>query len=591
MKSQFQRFSRRNAFFRAFVRFSAAPALLAALAGQAAAQNALGDGRGLDRNLLSGSAGRNAAGTDIASELRFRNALVTGNVPAGFSFRGDVGYRAPDDFTAATGTNEIFDFQRDSLYSALGRLNPTLRNVDALRYQMRLSTGGQTDDAWGLPIVNRPAAGETVGRYRAQQAAEQGDFTNLGFDPFELRPGALRSVSNYITTQALAPRVLAQGEGQTPEGKPITMFAVATPLRGVAMQERPDYMRPVSENLRAANRVSGLLSDLAQAPTAVSDRVEPGRALYDQILDRLRNPLETGDDVEKPGAHPPGSRPVEADDPMLKARSGLLPQPAGSEDEAPAPQQGTPPGAPGAPGGPGAGQASGGAVGNLTIEQRLEQISKGLELSAPVERKNKSDFAPEAPKSLEELVAEAKNVLGEAPPKVATLAPPTLSSEAILSDHMQRGQQRLAEQRWFDAEESFTAALRIAPGDPIAAIGRVNAQIGAGMFLSAAVNLQQLFRGYPEMINIRYDEKLLPRTERLTRIREQLRDRILESTELGRSSAILLAYLGYQYGDTQDMNDAFRAIKRITRDRGDLADPLYEVLEAVWMGSEAAPAK
>ena len=49
-------------------------------------------------------AGRNA---NMANEIRFRNAIVTGNAPNGLSFRGDAGYLAADDFSAETGANRL----------------------------------------------------------------------------------------------------------------------------------------------------------------------------------------------------------------------------------------------------------------------------------------------------------------------------------------------------------------------------------------------------------------------------------------------------------------------------------------------------
>src|SRR3954471_2751530 len=61
----------------------------------------------LDRNLQQGSGGVNPGRPDFAQEARFRNAIVTGNVPGGLSFRGNVGYRAPGEFAGNLPSNSL----------------------------------------------------------------------------------------------------------------------------------------------------------------------------------------------------------------------------------------------------------------------------------------------------------------------------------------------------------------------------------------------------------------------------------------------------------------------------------------------------
>src|SRR5437762_1643352 len=69
------------------------------VSGAASGQNAL------DRNLQVGSGGVNTpTRPDFNTEVRMRNAIITGNAPGGVSFRGDVGYRAPGEFLGRLGT-------------------------------------------------------------------------------------------------------------------------------------------------------------------------------------------------------------------------------------------------------------------------------------------------------------------------------------------------------------------------------------------------------------------------------------------------------------------------------------------------------
>ena len=108
-------------------------------AGSAAnAQNALGDGNALDAN--PGQYGSsNYARPSLVDELRFRNSIATGNAPGGLSFRGDLGYRSAGEFTGELGSDSLFAFRRDSLYSGLAGMG--IRGTDALQYQFALTTG------------------------------------------------------------------------------------------------------------------------------------------------------------------------------------------------------------------------------------------------------------------------------------------------------------------------------------------------------------------------------------------------------------------------------------------------------------------
>ncbi|MGP1309523.1 MAG: hypothetical protein ACTS27_04920, partial [Phycisphaerales bacterium] len=191
----------------------------------AAAQNALGDGTAHDANFQQGGSrvnprGRNA---NFGQEVRFRNAIVTGNAPGGASFRGDAGYLASDDFRGDTGLNTLYDFQRDSLYSGLATRG--IRNIDALRAQMSLATGGApTYDTGGL-FIQRAGAGTSVADIRFNQP-------QLSIDPFTSRIGSMRSTSAYIGAQSIEPQFFGSTRDQN--GEPYAIGS--SPLRGLIAQ-------------------------------------------------------------------------------------------------------------------------------------------------------------------------------------------------------------------------------------------------------------------------------------------------------------------------------------------------------------------
>jgi hypothetical protein len=153
---------------------------------------------------------------------------------------------------------------------------------------------------------------------------------------------------------------------------------------------------------------------------------------------------------------------------------------------------------------------------------------------------------------------------------------------SLYAQHMRAGERLLSEGMWFIAEERFVAALSSRQGDAMAAIGRAHAQIGAGLYLSAAVNLSDLLRAYPELITVRYDRSLLPGHERLDRIRQQLRSRSVDNDANARNAGFLLAYLGFHTDRPGDVREGFAVVERVNKALGTEADPLVPVLAELW---------
>ena len=155
-------------------------------------------------------------------------------------------------------------------------------------------------------------------------------------------------------------------------------------------------------------------------------------------------------------------------------------------------------------------------------------------------------------------------------------------SGSLYAQHMRAGERLLGDGMWFIAEERFVAALTAKPGDAMAAIGRAHAQLGAGLYLSAAVNLADLLRAYPELAPVRYDAALLPGKERLERIRQQLRSRSLKDDANARNAGFLLAYLGFQTERPNDVREGFAVVDRVNEALQAKTDPLIPVLTELW---------
>jgi hypothetical protein len=589
----------------------------------ALAQSALGSGNALDASLKVGDFKRNAKGKDFKSELAFRNAIVTGNAGAGLSFRGDIGYRAADDFRSTTGTDDLYNFRRDSDYSGLATLN--IRGIGNVQDQFNFATGGQTrSNLAGDLIVQKGSAGFSG------QTLNDGPVDKNRIDPLtRLGSGSLRSTSNGFLREASRPGVLAfqNKPGQeNPEGQNLL---IASPLQGVrTLPERNPAFGFTPKAITGLQSPEQVAAAEAKRLTEI-EAEKPGSALptFVSPYDTFRNQLETRVDG-KVNTSPLDTsaqafnRPVELT-PEQRKEAGL---PGGD----PLAQANKP---------AGEGENSGEkVVKEDSFEGRLQRLREVL--SGKDDEKTKVAAKPERPlipgleqpgtekaasnaegtaglagttvgkpsdgtgdnqgakpKAIDpqEMVAgsqaqmdarirkaieDAKGLLGE--PQTITSLKPTASADDLFLTHMTKGQAFLEQGRWFDAEERFALALSLRAGDPMAAAGRVHAQIAAGMYLSAALNLRNTFRAYPELIAAKYVTELLPRGERLQAVRAQLRARSERDSLVARDAGLLLTYLGWQTGNGADVKDGLAVIDRVNEKMAIDPDPLDAALRAVW---------
>jgi hypothetical protein len=135
----------------------------------------------------------------------------------------------------------------------------------------------------------------------------------------------------------------------------------------------------------------------------------------------------------------------------------------------------------------------------------------------------------------------------------------------VYASAMEAGQKFMKSERYFDAEERFAFALSMKSGDPTAQAGRIHAQLGSGLHVSAASNLRDLLEQHPDTAGMRYSLDLLPALVRQRQLLTQLRANIAGSDpnarRIPRESALLLAYLGYQRGDTDAIREGLSALR------------------------------
>lgn len=506
----------------------------------------------LDRSLQQGSGGINPAGPSFADELRFRNAVVTGNAPGGMSFRGNVGYRAPGEFSSFLGSNSTFAFRRDSVISGMGGMG--IRGTDALQYQFALSTGLTPPSGFaGVPsYLSRGGAGATAGTVRTGPVDLRNQEAAV-LSPPRWRPeestaemqalslSAMRTPSAFITTRPLQPTIL--GSGTDEQGVPVGV--TASGLRGVTfgpifpgMQERE---RTGEEPRPTPAELAGLrpMTDERPGQPALASQFD---SPYEEMLDRMRRAS-----AQRPGTRLDEETEAERDAAIAAWRERLTSLRAQLEE----PMRG-----------PG---------------QRLSRpLDMRIDPRAPVEEPEPGRLGDPAAgfDVLRGFSPETVDILRRAGQIDALAVTREFDAYGV---HMEAGQRHLSTGRFFDAEERFTAALSARPGDPMAAIGRVHAELGAGMFLSAAVNLRDLFIARPEIIGVRYKDDLLPTPQRIEDLKSRLAELIIARPAQARDNGMLLAYLGFQTRDDAAMDRGLSVMSAPARE-GEALDPADEQL-------------
>lgn len=509
-------------------------------------------GRALDANLRVGSGGYNTARRNFADEVAFRNAIVTGNVSGGKSFRGDIGYTAVDDFRGSTGSDQLYAFQRDSAYSGLATQN--LRGLTALQLQFIETTSGQRDGLLGDVIVRRSAAGTT-----SSAASTGGEGSGLSVDPYGNLRGSLRSTSEFVLRNARFPKILGT-LGESEEGDELKRYMTSTALQGVKPlsinnaafigQERADLLRG-----RAADEQARTAEPPPNAPKPINPLIESQTPfeLYRLDLQKRVGESLSRRVTSKPADATPADQAAPVVEETVQERFDRL------IDEM---------------------RASFRAK-HLTPETDPNAPDKPT-LSDPQGMKEEEDGKP-APPALtpEQLIAQARELRTDGKITIEKFLEQR-GAEDLYSWHMTKAQEAFAQKKWFDAEERFTAALRTREGDPMAAAGRVNSQVAAGLFVSAAMNLRSLYSAYPELIPARFAADLMPTKERLDGVRLTLRERLKVESGFTRDAVLVLAYIGWQTEQSDDISDAFAALDRALAAETGQPTSLESVIREVW---------
>lgn len=517
--------------------------VLCGLAPMAQGQTALGDGRALEARLEAQiPAGTSALRRTFSNELAFRESIVSGTAPSGLSFRGGT-LPSRFEFRGDLSDDSLYAFRRDSLYSGLA--GQGIRGTDALQYQFALTVGSRVPASLSGQLSyaragaaergfdpDQPLVRDLASAGGGLRRVVDADLMVTAIDAGSSLLQPVRSISSYTANHGLQPTLVGLMQNKVTQQ---TAGQTASPLLGVQVV-------PVG-TLRDSGAVPKLNTGAAASPAFAPEVLEPTKPAYELMLDRFRE-LTVPEPAPAPGDTPSWAKQLVGLQRVLRGMPesttramGLTP---GAEDE------------------------EGGEIG---------RIAEGLPSIEDPEVEPVLSFDREVLRR----VREAGGLTD-------TLIATDLAHIDRYTAFMQSGQQMLAAERYFDAEEMFISALTFREGDVTASIGRTHAQLGAGLFLSAGLNLRQLLVRHPETAGMRYGADLLPSATRIDQIAYTLRNSLDRATA-GADSGLLLAYLAFQRGQADDIRAGLEALAAL----GDEADQrLAEMLEVVWLDDQGA---
>lgn len=514
------------------------------------------DGNALDANLGVYSGGMNAPAAKV--DYNARNLVVTNNVAGGRGFRGSVGYRADTDFRARTGADDLFRWESYSAES-----NPvwvqTTRSADQFQiaqgigqFEYRRSTTPIDTIPSNQPMAARPDARLRLDRQNS--ALNIGSVVQLNAQPIDFAQGldARNNQVNYVVSPIQGMRMEKVSDPLTKSGLSLYEKAVAREeiARGklTADLARDAFVSPLSRNAGANARIEPIsLGDVSAGDAydrivrdvlrAYADAPNVNVSADPRLVEEVRKELEElrgtlrgatpAAERPKPDLVPDPTKPVE---PGIDPRTGL----PGRVEEPANPE-------------------SGASIEPEAVDEEREAIEREL-------------------RNAETIRKMAENLRHGG--KVGDLSP---GDRARVDQLVQAGQDNIAKGEFFAAERNFTDALALNPGNPLLIAGLGNSQIGAGLHLSAALSFRELFSSYPEMIDTRYEVRLLPKQERLQQAVEALRARIAVKVDAD-SFGLLLAYLGHQL---EDRALVLEGLAEITGNPTN--DVLRELLQEVWL--------
>jgi hypothetical protein len=493
-----------------------------------------------DANSRAGSGGRN----EVNSRARpwdNANDIVYGNVTGGKEFRGNVGSRDPFAFrgNAAGGNTDAFvrdsssvttngfptyNAQRTNTYYGVSRAAPPPQGLVQVpggngyvppRPQAWREVDPRLSSLNGSPeYVNRPQyfnmAGPVDAVYMPNAVAVPPVYQSRGTDPFNRSDYTQlnQDLQNYLSPEQirnLRGELTAQADGQ----------AVSAARNNAVNADPNNQGQPNGNAAPAAPR--GQLQDRVSA-RPLQDRAQNSVATDAAPNDRVDNNGNNGASGNPRLIGPAGQSALYAR--LLERRKAQLGAQAGARPELNA-------------------QAEALATGDLRRRQQQQQQQQKQDKDRDDQPTPKP---PADPQRADPQKAPPPAPVDKTPMKVTTLS--SEQGAAGLNDMLKKAETQLREGKFSTALDTYEAAERAAPNNPLIKLGKAHAEIGGGFYRRAEGDLRTTFTADQNLLAGQYDLRGFLGDERLQIVEKDLREQV-QKNQTDAGPAILLAYVYY----------------------------------------------
>lgn len=546
-------------------------AILLAIGTPVAAQTpAGGNGHALDANQQIGSGGVNP--DDGRLDFSRQNDIITGNVGGGRGFQDTIDYGAVGEFRDNLGSDTLFNFRAQSLSSSPSFLNAaSVGAVGQGNVSIYRSFTNRVAQPQGPGLIApnsgfyQVAPSSAIDSIYSGQINTQRTFRGLGgpnpsaglaLQAFGDRPTIGLNGQPLPDREELSEQLYKDardaGTYQTPDNLGDSLrydTNVFDPFSKSAVEEAQTQVLQPGQ-LPATMLIGQQLQTLFGPDPDAANKLDPTRSrqVLDTVFNRLDKKQTQGEDAD-------------VYDKLLRSikdrdKQAEQPDPWAATLDTPTPQQLT------------------------EAERAYDSIMKDLYGEDYKTRGRQGDTTKDSGGTEDGSGDEVRGVMDQLNydlPRLETLA---ANKQTRVANLTREAEAALAAGKYLTSESRYRQLILDVKDDPLPRVGLVHAQLGAGMFRSAGMNLRALFVQHPELIAARYDEKLLPPRDRLQWVQRELQT-VISQGEGGKDAPLLMAYLGYQAGSRQLVRYGM-ALAQAESPR----DPMLAVIREVWLDGD-----
>jgi tetratricopeptide (TPR) repeat protein len=520
------------------------------------------DGRARDASNRVGDYGRNDLSTNYRQDFRASpNQIITNNVAGLYGFRGNVGYREAKEFRGPVASSFSDSFIRRSSggytgYGAAGKNYPTAFYSSSRTVG---SPGNYVREGYGLgAYVPKPSTSDQTVQYETSRGGYFDRVTTLPPPNTMVLPSPTGSDSGSFISASPLTGIQRYQPGQVAAGGEPSFLAGDLPRWADAARLDAASVRRMREEL--GQGATGTAADQGRQ----DESTEPGAV---QPIQPIGTPLGSplGKPVDASVAPAQGTRyrftlpPEQQSEQYAKMLKQLE---ATNADRTLTDEQ--------------AFRAYQAAKKGATVDPNAPQTTPGVKGEQPAPKPGEA--APQGstpPVKLPDGTTSEPGAKKPAPIKVDSLAAGVTGKG--LADLLSDAEAKMRDGKFAAAIDRYDAAEQVAPNNPLIALGRANAELGAGYYSRAEAHLRDAFTADRALLVGQYNLENFLGEERLQFLVKDLKE-IANREKTEARPVFLLAYVAYNTGNERMAAGYLDLAEK--REGG--KDPLYPLIRKHW---------